>query len=155
MNDYPALRRAMVVIAMALVAGLACGGGAGDSGADAARDAAARVRVGCDVHQSACAATIRDRHVTLDITPKPVTAMEDLTFTVTLVGVPPTDAPSIDLNMTAMDMGPNRVDLKPVEWGVWTGKGVIVRCPSGKRQWVATVMVPGAGKVEFVFDVVY
>jgi hypothetical protein len=81
--------------------------------------------------------------------------MSDLTFTVTLVGVPPTEVPYIELNMTAMDMGPNRVELKPVEWGVWTGRGVIVRCPSGKREWVATVTVPAAGKAEFVFDVVY
>jgi hypothetical protein len=111
--------------------------------------------VECDVHRSACVAKIGNCDVTMDITPKPVKAMEDLTFTVTLVGVHPTDAPHIALNMTAMDMGPNRVELKPVEWGVWTGKGVIVRCPSGKREWVATVTVPAAGKAEFVFDVVY
>jgi hypothetical protein len=153
MNHVPALRRIRVVIAAFCLVGAACGGFACGGAGDSTREAA--VRVGCDVHQSACTATIRGRRVTLDISPKPVKAMEDLTFTVTLEGVPPTDVPHIDLNMTAMDMGPNRVDLKPVEWGVWTGRGVIVRCPSGKREWVAAVEVPGAGTVEFVFDVVY
>ena len=35
------------------------------------------------------------------------------------------------------------------------GQGVIVRCPSGKRIWRATVTLPSIGNVDFTFDVVY
>jgi hypothetical protein len=32
---------------------------------------------------------------------------------------------------------------------------LLVRCSSGRRTWKATVTLPDAGKVEFVFDVIY
>jgi len=54
-----------------------------------------------------------------------------------------------------MDMGPNRVELRPVKENVYEGQGVIVRCPSGRRTWKATVTLPESGKAEFVFDVIY
>jgi hypothetical protein len=89
------------------------------------------------------------------ITPKPVRAMHDLTFTVALSGLTPTADPFIDLGMPGMVMGPNRVPLRRAGGGTYQGTGVIVRCPSGRRTWKATVTIPGKGAVEFVFDVVY
>jgi hypothetical protein len=148
MNRVPALSRSIALIFMTLIAGVACGG-AGDS-----TDGRA-VRVECDVQRAACEARLGDRGVTLDITPRPVATMRDLTFTLSLTGEPPAETPHIDLNMVAMDMGPNRVELTRDDTGVYTGAGVIVRCPSGKRTWMAAVTVPGAGTVEFVFDVVH
>jgi len=100
-------------------------------------------------------ARLGERQVTLTVNPKPVEAMKDLTFDVTISGGQPVRAPYIDLNMEAMDMGPNRVELEQKKSGAWTGMGVIVRCPSGKRTWIASVVVPTEGTVEFVFDVVY
>jgi hypothetical protein len=81
--------------------------------------------------------------------------MKDLRFQISIVGKQPAANPHIDLGMPGMDMGPNRVDLKPTGNGVFEGKGIIVRCPSGRRTWSAKVTLPGCGMVEFIFDVIY
>ena len=112
-------------------------------------------RVDCDVHAGPCGAQISGTKMSLDIEPKPVKAMHDLTFTVTLAGEKPVAAPYIDLGMPGMNMGRNRVILKPAGELIYRGEGVIVRCPSGRRTWKAKVTVPEVGSVEFVFDVIY
>jgi hypothetical protein len=111
--------------------------------------------INCSIQQGPCTKPLGGMTVTLDILPKPVKAMRDLKFQVTLSRGKPTTAPYIDLGMPGMDMGPNRVELRPVKDNVYEGQGVIVRCPSGRRTWKATVTLPGAGKVEFIFDVIY
>lgn len=111
--------------------------------------------VNCDIQENACKQKLADTVVVLDINPKPVKAMTDLEFRITLSGKQPVKPPYIDLGMPGMKMGPNRVLLKPVGKNVFKGTGVIVRCPSGKRIWKAVVTLPGMGTVEFVFDVVY
>ncbi len=111
--------------------------------------------INCQAHDGKCSLPIGEATVTLDIEPRPVTAMQDSTFTVTLTGVATQQAPYIDLGMPAMQMGPNRVQLKPTGDGTYAGKGIIVRCKSGRRTWFANVVVPGAGEAKFVFDVVY
>jgi hypothetical protein len=115
----------------------------------------AQPAVDCAIQSGPCTKSFADGTLTLDITPKPVKAMHDLTFTVVLSGLTPTTDPFIDLGMPGMVMGPNRVPLRPAGDGTYQGTGVIVRCPSGRRTWKATVTVPGKGAVEFVFDVVY
>jgi len=55
--------------------------------------------------------------------------------------------------MAGMEMGRNRVDLSRGEDGRYRGTGVLVRCPSGRRDWEATVTLPGAGKAVFRFAV--
>lgn len=112
-------------------------------------------RVECKVNAGPCWAHISGTKVSLDIEPKPVKAMHDLTFTVTFAGENPVAAPYIDLGMPGMNMGRNRVILKPAGELVYRGEGVIVRCPSGRRTWKAKVTVPDVGSVEFVFDVIY
>lgn len=111
--------------------------------------------INCQAHDGKCTLPMGKETVTLEIMPRPVTAMQDSAFTVTLSGKPPGQAPYLDLGMPAMKMGPNRVHLKPVGNGAYKGKGVIVRCKSGRRTWFANVVVPGAGEAKFVFDVVY
>ncbi|MFC1516509.1 hypothetical protein ACFL7E_07080 [Thermodesulfobacteriota bacterium] len=111
--------------------------------------------VNCDIQQNPCKQKLADTTVVLDINPKPVRAMTDLEFTITLSGKQPVKPPYIDLGMPGMKMGPNRVSLKPAGKDVFEGTGVIVRCPSGKRVWKAVVTLPDMGSVEFVFDVVY
>ena len=112
-------------------------------------------RVDCDVHTGPCRGHMSKTKVSLDIEPKPVKAMHDLTFTVTFAGEKPVAAPYIDLGMPGMNMGRNRVILKPAGELIYRGEGVIVRCPSGRRTWKAKVTVPEGGSVEFVFDVIY
>ena len=109
----------------------------------------------CDIHKTSCAKTLPGCTVTLDIEPKPVKAMTDLTFTVILSGKDPLTNPYINLGMPGMEMGPNQVNLKSVGNNTYKGKGIIVRCPSGRRTWKAAVTIHGVGTAEFVFDVVY
>ena len=111
--------------------------------------------VDCEVNAGPCRASLKDIQVTLDVEPKPVKAMEDLTFTVRFSGKKIVGDPYIDLGMPGMNMGRNRVFLKPIGESVYQGRGVIVRCPSGRRSWKAAVIIPQVGSVEFVFDVVY
>ena len=113
--------------------------------------------VNCDLHSGTCKQKIEDVDVMLEVEPRPVKAMTDLLFKVTLAGGPislPGD-PYIDLGMPGMNMGPNRVRLKSSAVSVYEGKGVIVRCPSGRKIWQATVTVPDLGAARFVFHVIY
>ena len=113
--------------------------------------------VNCDLHSGTCTQSLQGMEVSLDVEPRPVKAMTDLLFKVTLVGgdTPPKGSPFIDLGMPGMNMGPNRVLLKAAGPSAYEGKGVIVRCPSGRRIWQATVTVPDVVVVRFVFDVIY
>jgi len=116
---------------------------------------AADAVINCDAHQGACSQSSGDLTVSLEITPRPVKAMQDLVFSVSIAGASPDQPPHIDLGMPAMKMGPNQVALKPTGPDTYAGSGVIVRCPSGKRTWFANVVVPGSGEVKFIFDVIY
>jgi len=128
---------------------------------EAARDAIGadlghEAPVHCDIQRGPCTKYLAGGMiVTLDILPKPVKAMTDLKFQVTLSGGKITAFPFIDLGMPGMEMGPNRVELRTVRDNVYEGQGLIVRCPSGRRTWKATVTLPEVGKVGFVFDVIY
>lgn len=112
-------------------------------------------QINCDIQSGPCNRRLNDAEIRLDIQPRPVTAMEDLLFRVSLSGQAGTEAPYIDLGMPGMKMGPNRVRLKQTAADVFEGRGVIVRCPSGKTVWEALVTIPGQGQVSFIFNVVY
>lgn len=111
--------------------------------------------INCDAHAGACSQSSGAITVSLEISPRPVKAMQDLVFKVSIEGTTPASHPHIDLGMPAMKMGPNPVALKPTGPGSYEGTGVIVRCPSGKRTWFANVIIPESGEVKFVFDVIY
>ncbi len=96
-----------------------------------------------------------NRAVILDISPKPVSAMKELLFTVMLPGYDGPGVPLLDLGMPGMAMPPNRVALSREDGGRFRGEGVIVRCGSGKRTWTATVTLPGGDRAVFSFDVAY
>ncbi|MFC1816915.1 hypothetical protein ACFL0M_13505 [Thermodesulfobacteriota bacterium] len=112
-------------------------------------------RINCNIHEGVCTQNLPNLKVTLGISPKPVTAMQDLWFHLKLAGEIPDKAPYIDLGMPGMKMGLNRVMLKIVGQNLYKGKGVIVRCPSGQKIWRATVTIPAKGTVNFIFDVIY
>ena len=116
---------------------------------------AADTTINCDAHKGVCSQSSGDLTVSLEITPRPVKAMQDLVFKVSITGASPAEPPHIDLGMPAMKMGPNRVALKSTGPGTYEGTGVIVRCKSGRRTWFANVIVPAAGEVKFIFDVIY
>jgi hypothetical protein len=117
-------------------------------------------RTDCDFQHGSCLIeTGEGMTIEFDIQPKPVAAMSDLTFIVNLSrgGSPVTDASTaLDLSMPGMFMGNNRPVLKQVYDGRYEGMGIITRCPSGKKTWLAEVTVEHAGKkavASFVFEV--
>lgn len=118
------------------------------------RDAPRRRAGGHDIHAGPVAGSADGRTVILDITPKPVRAMRELSFAVELPGSDgPGGAPRIDLAMPGMPMPPNRVDLRRGADGIYRGTGAIVRCGSGSRTWSAAVTLPGGSRAVFTFDV--
>jgi hypothetical protein len=120
-----------------------------------AADPGSENQINCRIQEGPCTKRLMGMSVTLDILPRPVKAMKDLKFQVTLSGEKKIATPCIDLSMPGMNMGPNRVELIPVKANVYEGQGIIVRCPSGRRTWKATVTLPEVGQAEFVFDVLY
>jgi hypothetical protein len=111
--------------------------------------------INCDIQNQSCTQQLEDISITLDIEPKPVKAMQELTFYVTLTGSQSSAPSHIELGMPNMKMGPNQVILESVGEHTYQGTGFIVRCKSGKRTWYATVNLPNKGTVTFVFDVIY
>jgi hypothetical protein len=111
--------------------------------------------INCNIQETPCTLLLSGREVTLDIQPKPVRAMNDLTFQVKITGEQISSPPYIELGMPGMRMGPNRVVLKEVAPGTYKGAGIIVRCPSGRRTWSATVTFPDLGEATFIFNVIY
>ena len=109
----------------------------------------------CDIQNQACTQKLLDRDITLDIQPRPVKAMENLLFKVKVSGPPLVKKPHIDLSMPGMDMGLNWAFLKPRSPGIYEGSGIIVKCPTGKTIWRATVTLPEQGTVDFIFHVIY
>jgi YtkA-like len=113
----------------------------------------------CRIDAGPCTKTTGILTVSFDIAPKPVKAMGELTFTVTVKerGKPVKDASLlIDLTMPGMYMGRNVVRLTHSSGGVYEGKGVIVRCPSGGTLWQASVVIQHAEKksvVSYTFEV--
>lgn len=109
----------------------------------------------CDMQKGPCTKNIAGLELTLEITPKPVKAMEELLFSVGIKGYLSEDMLVIDLAMPGMYMGGNKVILRKATDGRYVGKGIIPRCSSGRRLWSATVDVPRKGKAEYLFDIIY
>ena len=117
-------------------------------------------RPDCALSAGPCRQQVDGATVTLEVTPRPVRPMKDLAFTVTARRG---DAPAaetageIALAMPGMYMGENRVPLAARGGGVFQGKGLVVRCPSGRRTWTAEVTLRGPGaaaplRARFTFE---
>lgn len=117
------------------------------------------LRPDCTMNAGPCIKAVDGLTVSLDILPKPVRAMQDLSFDVQLehLGRPAgASSVEVDLTMPGMQMGENRVRLQKVRDGRFQGRGVIVRCPSGQVLWKASVIVTGNGRVtnaDFLLEV--
>jgi ligand-binding sensor protein len=53
----------------------------------------------------------------------------------------------LSFDMRDMSMGENRIQLTDAGGGRYAGKAVLVRCPSGRKDWFATVVVGGQAAV--------
>jgi hypothetical protein len=102
----------------------------------------------CDLQTAPCTRPLPDgAELTLAVAPQPVRAMSDLEFTVSVTPASAAAgaAASIVLTMPHMYMGETRVALTAAAGGVFRGKGVVVRCASGRRDWAADVRIERAG----------
>ncbi len=102
---------------------------------------------GCALAAGPCAGTLPGGGaVTLDLGPRPLRTMADLNVRVELApGTPEPSEVSVWVSMRGMAMGQNRARLARTAAGRWEGKGVLVRCPSGRRDWLADVEVASGG----------
>ncbi len=107
-------------------------------------DQASAARPDCAVSAGPCTkASGGGVTLTLEVSPRPVRAMTDLVFVVSSSTPLGGDA-ELALTMPGMYMGDNRVRLARGADGRLAGKGVIVRCPSGRRTWSAAVTARSA-----------
>jgi hypothetical protein len=110
------------------------------------KDAAAPVAA-CDAGTSPCARALPGGgEVTLELAPRPLATMKELAVRVDLGGgaAEGTDV-SVSFSMPRMNMGQNRSRLARTAPGRYEGKAVLVRCPSGSREWSAEVQVTSPG----------
>ncbi len=92
----------------------------------------------------------------LELGPRPLRMMADLVVAaeVTRDGAPLDGAAvAVGFEMRGMDMGPNRTVLAPAGTGRYAGRAVLVRCPSGRKDWTARVAVAPAGGAARTADV--
>ena len=103
----------------------------------------------CDLGAGACTRALPGGgELTLELGPRPLRAMADLAVAVTLRRAGAAEEPdgvSVSFAMPGMQMGENRIRLTRRGAGRFEGKAVLVRCPSGRRDWVAAVSVGRAG----------
>ena len=98
----------------------------------------------CDVGAKACASDVGDLRIVLDLAPRPPLPLKEVEAAVGLTrgGAPLAGADvAVDLSMPGMFMGENRIALRADGQGRYAGKGALLRCASGRRDWVAEVVV--------------
>jgi nitrogen fixation protein FixH len=116
------------------------------------------VAAACDPGAGPCTRALPDgTEVTLELGPRPLRTMRDLAVSVAVrQGARPVDGAAVDvrLEMKGMDMGPNARALVPGGGGRYAGTAVLVRCPSGRKDWSAEVSVvrPGAAPQRARFE---
>jgi nitrogen fixation protein FixH len=112
--------------------------------------------VHCDVGTRPCAASVGDLRVVLELTPRPPVPLKELgvVLQVTRNGAPVAIADAaVAISMKGMFMGDDRIALRPGSDGRYVGTGVLLRCASGRRDWVAEVVahLPGGAEVRAPF----
>ena len=112
--------------------------------------------VECDLDGGPCTARTGGLDIVIEIFPRPVRTMTDLTVTVTATGDGggiDDEAVGVEFTMPGMVMATYRVVLDRTGEGEYGGAAVIVRCPSGGRSWRATVFGPSIPHTAFDFTV--
>lgn len=108
----------------------------------------------CNIHEGPCTITSGNHTVTLNIDPKPVKAMKELTFSLTVT--PSDKLPDkllLDLSMPGMQMGRNQVTLVKKNATLYNGRGIIVRCMSRQTLWQVTILSDELKNPAFTFNV--
>jgi len=96
----------------------------------------------CDVAAGPCSAESSGMVVRLELAPRPLRPMQELEAVVDLSrGGAPVDGAelSLGLSMPGMYMGESRAAMRALGGGRYGARVVLVRCLSGRRDWVAEV----------------
>lgn len=103
----------------------------------------------CDLGSTACARALPGGGtVRVELAPRPLATMKELAVLVDVdlgPGAPRDASVSVSFSMPGMAMGENRSRLAHTGPGRFEGKAVLVRCPSGRREWTADVEVAAPG----------
>jgi hypothetical protein len=111
----------------------------------------------CNATTGPCTHVIDSLAVTFDLSPRPLRTMADLDLCVQVreAGAPVSDgAVEVSFAMPGMFMGEKRAVLAPAGPGRYAGKGVLVRCASGRKDYTAEVVLrrPGRPPARASFD---
>jgi hypothetical protein len=71
--------------------------------------------------------------------------MQELAVRVAIRPAAPTSTVAVSFSMPGMTMGENRSKLRATAPGTYEGKAVLVRCATGRRDWIADVELAAAG----------
>ena len=107
--------------------------------------------VHCDAGLRACAADAGGLRVVLELSPRPPVPLKSLEAGVQLSrdGKPvPGAEVTVEISMPGMFMGDNRIPLRASGEGRYAGTGALLRCTSGRRDWLAEVVVRAPGAPE-------
>ena len=96
----------------------------------------------CSIDRGSCTKLIGKTEVIFDISPKPVKVMKELLFSVTVKSTKIKAPLLLVLSMPGMYMGRNEVVLKQGPDGTFTGRGIIPRCPAGKKKLLSAMGEP-------------
>ena len=103
----------------------------------------------CDLGDGPCTRSLGDGELSVELAPRPIAALRELEVSARLVrgGCPSSDAEvRLSFAMVGMDMGENAVRLAAKGKGRYEGKAVLVRCASGRRDWIVKAEVRQAGE---------
>ncbi|MEI7705002.1 MAG: FixH family protein [Deltaproteobacteria bacterium] len=98
----------------------------------------------CDAGVRSCAAEAGPLRIVLALSPRPPVPLKEIEAKVELLrdGAAVEGAEvSVLLSMPGMYMGENRILLRPAGNGRYAGQGALLRCASGRRDWLAEVEV--------------
>ena len=96
----------------------------------------------CDLHKSACEIKLNENNFSLEVFPKSIPLMEELTF---VLKTNKNINENINLNIyaTNMFMGYFDFKFKKVEDGKYVAKGTLPTCPVGNMKWNADIKLGG------------
>lgn len=95
----------------------------------------------CDLQRGPCRAVFAEGgEVRLDIAPRPIPILHPLRLRVETRDIA-VDAVEVDFVGTDMDMGFNRVALRPGDGNTFIGDGMLPICAQTRMEWEARVML--------------
>ena len=110
-------------------------------------------RIDCDPGLAPCPAETPFGRVVLNISPRPIVAMNPLQVAVEAAG--PLDDVRIELKGRDMEMGPNMAVLTPLATTRWRGSVMVPVCTTGRMRWDAVLVLrlgPRTERFTFGFD---